>query len=448
MRELLFAGTPPRAAAVRAASRAAAAAFAAECRAVADLFADAEPEHREFVHGEVACLLHVAPATGLARLNTALALVAQPRLLASLERGQIGVGHALALLSEVEHLDAAHAAAVLAAVLDEPHADERTPGELRSTAKRAALRLDPATARTRHEAAKRSAGVRGRPLPDGMGRLTIDCTATEMATALAATRGRAAAMTFDDDVPAGQRDVAAVLHALGCDRTTVQAVIECPVERVVDVHALAHAPVWTVDVRIPAAVALGLSDHPAVLAGYGPIGADQARALLPAADLVRACVDHRTGEVLAVDPPVRRRTWTAGSSDAALTLRRRLVEMATSGSVAEDLRSDGYVPSEALGRLVDLRDVTSTFPGDATPARRTDRDHRLPWPLGPTDVGNLQNLARHWHRAKHSGWRTHLLADGSVEWRSPRGGRYVRRPKRNPPPPVPPGTTLPPLDDI
>jgi hypothetical protein len=71
--------------------------------------------------------------------------------------------------------------------------------------------------------------------------------------------------------------------------------------------------VWSVDVGCPIAVALGLSDHPAVLTGYGPIGADQARALLPQADLVRACVDSRTGEVLAVEPPARRKSWQPAS---------------------------------------------------------------------------------------------------------------------------------------
>jgi hypothetical protein len=200
-----------------------------------------------------------------------------------------------------------------------------------------------------------------------------------MATALAAVKGRAAAMVFDDpDLTTGQQQVAAFLHALGCDRTSVQAVLECPVERVADLHALAQAPVWTLDVRMPVAVALGLSDHPAVLTGYGPIGADEARALLPQADLVRACVDGATGEVLAVDRPVRAATWQRQDTSRARALRSELLRMATVAGTVQDLTGDGYVPSEALGRLVDLRDVTSCFPGDSTPARRTDRDHRLP----------------------------------------------------------------------
>jgi hypothetical protein len=342
---------------------------------------------------------------------------------------------------------------VLAAVLDGDGPDdgapvEATPGELRSAAKRAAILIDPDLARRRHEAARKTAGVRGRALPDGMAQVVVECTAVEMATALAAVKGRAAAMTFDDpDLTAGQREVAALLHALGCDRTHVQAVLECPVETAVDLPALAGAGVWSVDVRMPLAVALGLSDHPALLSGYGPIGADQARALLPAADLVRACVDARTGEVLTVDPPVRPKTWTTTDPDRSRALRTALLAMAGGVTTVPDLTCDGYVPSTALGRLVDLRDVTSTFPGDSTPARRSDRDHRIPHPLGPTSAGNLQNVARRWHRAKHTGWTSQLLPDGSTRWTSPAGGRYTRQPKRTRPPAIPPDTSLPPLDD-
>ena len=452
MRDLLFPSSPAHRRSLRQGARQQAAGFVQECRAIVGMLESAAPDQREFVAGEVACELHVSPATAMRRVSTALSLVAQPRLTAALENGRLLVGHALAVLSEVEHLDPPVAARVLDDVLGEGDED-RTPGELRAAVRRAVIVVDADSARRRHAEAKRSAGVQGRPGLDGMAQIVIDCTATEMATALAAVRGRAAAMTFDDpELTAGQREVAAFLHALGCDRTNVQAVLECPVERATDLHALGQAGVWTVDVRMPVAVALGLSDHPAVLAGYGPIGADEARALLPQADLVRACVDATTGEVLAVDRPVRAATWQRQDSSRARALRDRLVEMATAGGTVPDLSCDGYVPSEALGRLVDLRDVTSTFPGDSTPARRTDRDHRLPFPLGPTSAENLQNIGRRWHRAKHAGWRTRLRSDGAVEWTAPGGGvagrrPYVRHPKRTPPPALPPDARLPPLPD-
>ena len=423
--------------------------FVLECRAMAAMFTEAPRDERDFVHGDIAGTLHLAPRTAEGRLGTALQLMAQPRLVDALEQGRLGVGHAMALLQEISHLSPPVAAQVLEDVLgDNEDEIDATAGELRAAAKKAAISIDAEAARKRREEAKKGSGVRGRPTVDGMGQVTIDCTATEAATIVAAVRQRADAMSFEDpELTAGQQQVAALLHVLGCDRIGVQAVLECPVERAVDLNAAARSGVWGLDVRMPIAVALGLSDHPALLAGYGPIGADQARALLPAADLVRACVDSRTGEVLAVDRPVRAKAWQAGDPVLAAALRRALVELATSGGTIPDLATDGYVPSEALGRLVDLRDVTSVFPGDSTPARRSERDHRLPYPLGPTDQENLQNIAKRWHRAKHTRWGTRLLDDGTIEWVSPSRGVYLRRPKRTVPPEIPPGATLPSLDD-
>ncbi len=486
---------PDAVAALRVAATAGAVAFAAECRAISAMFDSAAPEDQEFVSGEVGCALHLAPATAMARVCTALSMTARPQLLGAVEHGRLGVGQALAVLGEIEHLDAEHAEAVLTELFGPndpllPDADPQvrpevalTAGELRAAARKAVIAKDPKAARARHQRAKKTAGVRGRPGFDGMGQIVIDCTAVQMATGLAAISGRAAAMTFEDpELTEGQKRVAAFLHALGCDRTGVQAVIECPVEKAVDLHALAHAPVWTVGVRMPAAVALGLSDHPAVLTGYGPIDADQARALLPAADLIRACVDSDTGEVLSVDAPVRAKTWattatagqaatgrdagrrdTAGqdsagqdtgpdadgcpATDRARLLRQVLTAMATSGATLVDLSCPGYVPSEALGRLVDVRDVTSVFPGDSNPARRCDRDHRLPYPLGATADWNLQNTSRRWHRAKHTNWTTQLLPDGTIRWTSPAGHHYDRRPKRTPPPKIGDHTNLPPIGE-
>ena len=423
--------------------------FVMECRAIAAMFESAPDDQQEFVHGDVAGTLHLAPRTAQGKLATALDLMAQPRLVAALEQGRLGVGHALALLHEISHLSPTVSGQVLVAVLGEGDEEiEATAGELRAAAKKAAITVDADAARQRHQEAKESVGVRGRPTVDGMGQVVTDCTATQAATIVAAIRQRADAMTFDDtELTEGQKQVAALLHALGCDRVGVQAVLECPVERAVDLNAAAESGVWGVDVRMPVAVALGLSDHPAVLAGYGPITADQARALLPCADLVRACVDADTGEGLAVDRPVRKKRWQAGDPRLAAALRQALIKMATSGGTIPDLTVDGYVPSEALGRLVDLRDVTSVFPGDATAARRSERDHRLPYPLGPTADWNLQNVTKRWHRAKHNGWHTRALADGTVEWTSPTQGVYHRKPRRTVPPKIPPGTALPPLPD-
>jgi hypothetical protein len=117
VRDLLFPSSPALIGSLRAAAQAAGRAFAAECRAISAMFETAAPDQREFVAGEVACVLHLAPASGAARLGTALDVMVQPRLVVALEQGRIGVGHALAVLGQVGELDPAHAAAVLDEVL-------------------------------------------------------------------------------------------------------------------------------------------------------------------------------------------------------------------------------------------------------------------------------------------------------------------------------------------
>jgi hypothetical protein len=199
-------------AALRVAATAGAVAFAAECRAISAMVDSAEPEDREFVSGEVGCVLHLAPATALARVCTALALTARPQLLGAVEGGRLGVGQALAVLGEIEHLDAEHAEAVLTELFGPndpqlPGTDTDpqgraevalTAGELRAAARKAVIAKDPKGARARHQRAIKTAGVRGRPGFDGMGQIVIDCTAVQMATGLAAISGRAAAMDFED----------------------------------------------------------------------------------------------------------------------------------------------------------------------------------------------------------------------------------------------------------
>ncbi len=97
----------------------------------------------------------------------------------------------------------------------------------------------------------------------------------------------------------------------------------------------------------------GIDDLPGHLAGYGPITADQARAL--AADGV----------------------W------------RRLLTDPASG-VLLDYGHTVYRPPQTLQDFVRARDVTCTFPTSNTPAHRTETDHRQPWEHGgPTSATNL-----------------------------------------------------------
>ncbi len=130
----------------------------------------------------------------------------------------------------------------------------------------------------------------------------------------------------------------------------------------------------------------GLDELPAVLAGYGPITAEQARAL--AADGV----------------------W------------RRLLTDPVSG-VLLDYGRTVYRPPQVLQDHVRGRDVTSMFPTDNTPAHRAEIDHALGWDDGgPTDAGNCHVLSGWINRAKTwYGWQALPLGDGGLRWTSPTG---------------------------
>ena len=97
------------------------------------------------------------------------------------------------------------------------------------------------------------------------------------------------------------------------------------------------------------------------------------------------------------------------------------------------------------------RDVTCTFPGCRTPARRCDLDHikafdhRRPGDA-QTTYENLHSLCRHHHLLKtYAGWTvTRDPTTARTDWTAPTGHRYTRPSTDfNPDPPLP---TAPPPD--
>ena len=108
-------------------------------------------------------------------------------------------------------------------------------------------------------------------------------------------------------------------------------------------------------------------------------------------------------------------------SQAAQAMRRAPVE--------RDLSSSHYRPGTRLSRFVQARDRTCVFPGCRRPARRTDLDHRTPWPHGRTSADNLQCVCRHHHRAKHAVFTVLAGADGTVIWITRGKWVFRRRPQ-------------------
>jgi hypothetical protein len=92
-----------------------------------------------------------------------------------------------------------------------------------------------------------------------------------------------------------------------------------------------------------------------------------------------------------------------------------------------------YRPSTALDEFVRCRDLTCRFPGCDRPAHRTDLDHTIPYPYGPTCASNLVCLCRMHHLLKtfwtgDKGWRVQQFPDATLVWTAPNGQTYTTRP--------------------
>ena len=184
-------------------------------------------------------------------------------------------------------------------------------------------------------------------------------------------------------------------------------------------------------VVVPVETALGLSNEPGWLDGYGWVGAPTSRQLLVDAELRVACARSGTGELVDVADRVLRPPPTPEGVRTALT------EVVLGDLALSDVstRVEGeHDPSDTLRRFVELRDRTCDGPtGSRTSARRCDLDHDTPYPHGPTAAWNLVARSRRTHALKHLGW-TPVRTPTSTLWTSP-AGQLVEVPRRVDPPP-------------
>ncbi|MBW9120105.1 DUF222 domain-containing protein [Microbacterium trichothecenolyticum] len=147
-----------------------------------------------------------------------------------------------------------------------------------------------------------------------------------------------------------------------------------------------------VHITVPVLTAAGRSNEPALLAGYGPIDTDTARALAAGAPGWDRVMYHpHSGLPMAVDR---------------------------------------YRPTAALKRFLRARDQRCRFPGCPHRPRRSDIDHTIDRALGgETTDDNLAHLCRRHHTLKHAtAWRVRQLGDGVLEWTSPTRRRYTDKP--------------------
>jgi hypothetical protein len=103
-----------------------------------------------------------------------------------------------------------------------------------------------------------------------------------------------------------------------------------------------------------------------------------------------------------------------------------------------------YLP-DPLKEFVAARDGTCRAPGCGQPAARSQLDHVVPFPHGPSDPGNSHALCKRDHDAKTDGDLQVLdhRPDGSATWRT-RHGQTGTTPPR---PYLPEAGSVPPDDD-
>lgn len=301
-----------------------------------------------------------------------------------------------------------------------PQAAGRTPSQLAADIDRALLAADPVDTADRlaRAVAKRHV-CRPQRLPDGMAGiwavLPADHAVTVDATLEAAAR---TARAFGDPRTLDQlRADTFVTLATGRALPTGRPPIDgLAPERATDTggatapdpvpHGAAtggpdatgiRIPTVRIDVTVTLSTLMGLDERPAELAGFGPISAEQARAL------------------------------------AAGGVWRRLVTDPLSGRVLDVGRSR-YRPPAALLEHVVARDAVCAAPGCSVPARRCDIDHTTEYhgtpangspTSGTTAAGNLGPLSDRCHRLKtDGGFQLTQVTPGVFEWRTPAGLSY------------------------
>jgi hypothetical protein len=272
--------------------------------------------------------------------------------------------------------DAELAVAVEDRVLTSPGALARTARELARAARHALTRLDPAGAEERARAAREQTDVVYLPGEDGMASTVMEAPVEEaLIVKTAADAYAATCKAAGDDRRIG------VLRSEGLARICGDYLAGRPATRTAPRSG--GMPI-EIGIVVDVDTALGRRELPAEVPGHG---------IVPREVVARMIDEERA----------RMRLYVIDEGNG------RLVHRAITG----------YRPTPAQVAQVRAQYVYSVGPGSQVLANRTDTDHVVPYPEGPTAIGNLLPNDRSWHNG-HTKQQLSVTVDhgGAVEWTS------------------------------
>jgi hypothetical protein len=197
-------------------------------------------------------------------------------------------------------------------------------------------------------------------------------------------------------------------------------------------------PAWpaglggSVNLVLPAATWLGLTESPGEIAGTGAADAATCRdlaAALAAHPASRWCLTltDRNGRAVAHGCARAGPGPPATIADPVGWLRQIALTTLETGTCAHRRETPAYRPPPSLRHLIKIRDRQCGYPGCRRPATRCDDDHTLAHHKGGrTCECNLYPLCRRHHGAKQApGWHLDQPEPGLLTWTLPSGRRYT-----------------------
>ena len=362
--------------------------LAARQLSLLSLISAQDSTQRHWCVEEIGCALGLSGPAAQNLLKNAERLCRQlPATLSALSEGRIGMAQATAIAEASYPLPDEVLVDYQARVLKDAH--QQSTAQLRRTAKRAALRLDPASAELKHQRSVSDRHIRIAPADHG--------TSWLMALLPAAQ-----ARLLYDQIDAAAR-MAPADGVRTMDQLRADALVNAVLNGIDGELPTSQGRRPAINVTVSLSSLTGQSEEPGWLDGYGPITAGYARQL-------------------AHDPTG---TW------------RRLVTDPVSGQLL-DYGATRYRPPRHLSDHVIERDGECAFPFCGHRARRSDLDHVVAYPRGSTSAANLQPLHRRHHNAKtEAGWQAERdPSTGSTRWTSPTGRQYRAKPPERWPQPV------------